>query len=188
MSICTAIMARYTRKWKEGKLTTQGLFSSNGKLLSCVSVQIIHQVLFVTSNPGNSFPWSLHMGLKAGPPGRDTAVGFVFGHVFCCSGYIFVSPEHKEAFWFRAGYWAASKSSWLASTFWCFPLQGRTFCPTVELWERLSNWEREHAEQQLVRDFTLEPSHMVSSGEGGLSGVWFDTYSRHCREKRPFYL
>lgn len=74
---------------------------------------------------------------------------------FCCSGYIFVRPEHKEPLWFGAGSWAASKLSRLASTYWRFPLRSRTFCSTVELWERSE------------RDFTLQPNHMVSSGERG---------------------
>lgn len=31
-------------------------------------------------------------------------------------------------------------------------------------------------EKKRARDFTLQPNHMVCSGEGGGSGVWFDTY------------
>lgn len=62
--------------------TTWGLFSSNGKLLSSITLQLIHRVLFVTSKSGRSSSWTLRVGLEAGPPGQDIAVGFVFGHVF----------------------------------------------------------------------------------------------------------
>lgn len=96
MKWAIAIIAWYMRKRNKDKSTTWGPFSSTGKLLSSVSVQLIHWVLFVASNSGSSSSWTPHAGLQAGPPGRDTAVGFVFGHVFCCSGYIFVRPEHKR--------------------------------------------------------------------------------------------
>lgn len=33
-----------------------------------------------------------------------------------------------------------------------------------------------HREKERVRSFTLEPNHMLSSGKGGESEVWFDTY------------
>lgn len=141
--------------------TTWGLFSSNGKLLSSIAVQLIHQVLFVTSKSGRSSSWTLRVGLEAGArgapwPGHCCWLCFwTCFFFFCCSGYIFVRPEHKEPLWFGAGSWAASKLSRLASTYWHFPLRSRTFCSTVELWERSE------------RDFTLQPNHMVSSGERG---------------------
>lgn len=81
-SICTAIMAEYMRKRNEGKLTTWGFFSSNGKLPSSVFLRLIHRVLFVTSDSGSSSTWTLPVGLQAGPPGWDTAVSFVFGGIF----------------------------------------------------------------------------------------------------------
>lgn len=69
MSIYTAIMALYMRKRNEGKPTTWGLFSSNGKLPSSVFLRLIHQVSFVTSDSGSSSTWTLHAAGQACPPG-----------------------------------------------------------------------------------------------------------------------
>lgn len=57
-----------------------GLFSSNGKLTSSVSLQLIHQVLFVTSHSGSSSSWNPCVVLQLAPP--PAAVSFVFGRVF----------------------------------------------------------------------------------------------------------
>lgn len=83
--------------------------------------------------------WSRRQAPLAGTPLLVLFLDMFF-FFFCCSGYIFVRPVHKEALWFSAGCWAASKLSRLASTYWRFPLQSRTFCSTIELWKRLSNW------------------------------------------------
>lgn len=91
LSTKSAIMAENMRKRNEGKLTSWGFVSSNGKLPSSVFPQLIHQVLFVTSGSGSSSTWTQYVKLL--PPASlplcwDTAVSFVsrgvFYLFFCC--------------------------------------------------------------------------------------------------------
>lgn len=135
---CTAVVSPYMRKRNEGG--PRGAFSAQMENFFLLSLSS-YSPGFVTSDSGSSSPL-----LDPAPPpptplpslARTLLLVLFLDMFFCCSGYIFVRPEHKEALWFSAGCWAASKSSRLASTYWRFPLRSRTFCSTVELWERLS--------------------------------------------------
>lgn len=170
MSICTAIMAHYTRKRNEGKLTTWGLFSSNGKLPSSVFLRLIHQVLFVTSNSGSSSTWTLRAGLQAAPltpPWPGHCCWFCFWRCFFAArGISLWGQSTKRPFGSAQGAGQPqNQAGWPAHTG-AFHSGAGHFVPLLNSGRAWAS-ERETLEKERVRGFTLEPNHMVSSGKGG---------------------
>lgn len=127
------------------------LFSSNGKLPSSVFLRLIHQVLFVTSDSGSSSTWTLRVGLQATPlplltsypplpPRTGHCCWFCFQRCFfflLLRVYLCEGRAQRGPFGLSAGCAGQpqNQAGWPAHTG-AFHSGARTFCSTVELWER----------------------------------------------------
>lgn len=113
---------------------------------------------------------------RPGPPGQDTAVGFVFGHVFLLLGVHLCEARAQRGPLVQCRVLGSIKIEPAGQHILVLSapeLDILFHCWTLGEAEWL---KKRHTEKKRVRDFTLEPNHMVSIGEGGEFLVWFDTY------------
>lgn len=174
MNIRTAIMAWYMRRRNEGKPTTRSLLSSNEKPPF---------LCFSPYSPGficNLRYWQLLIldhALRQGPPGQDTAVGFVFSTCFFAArGTSLWGQSTKRPFGSVQGAGQhQNRAGWPAHTG-AFRSRAGHFVPLLNSGRGWVIKKETYGEKE-SRDFTLEPNHMVSIGEGGGVRVWLDMYS-----------
>lgn len=117
------------------------------------------------------------VGLRAGPPGRDTAVGFCFRVRLFAARVHLCERRAQRGPLVHCRVLGSLRVEPAGQHILALSTRGPDILFHCWILGEAEPVKERSREKGRVRGFTLEPKHMRSSGEGGGSEVWFDTFS-----------